>query len=82
MAWRVKIERLTVVYDGDLQILHLSQQLKATEQRCRHAVQDISLKLKSNVLSMECNYPIQEAVNVIFDRRLLSAANPSASNAR
>jgi hypothetical protein len=31
MAWRAKIKSLTVAYDGDLQILRLSQQLKAIE---------------------------------------------------
>jgi hypothetical protein len=73
---------LTVVYDGDLQIFYLSQPLKATEQRCRHVVQGISLKLKSNVLSLERNYLIQDVVDVIFDRRLLCATNPSANNAK
>jgi hypothetical protein len=31
MAWRAKIKSLTVVCDGFLEILHLSQQLKAGE---------------------------------------------------
>ncbi len=80
MAWRAKFENKTAVYDGDLQILHLSRQLKATEQRFRYDVQAANRKLKSNVLLLACNYPIQQAVNLIVDRRLLCATNPSASN--
>ena len=38
MARRAKMECSTEEYDSDLQILHLSEQLKATQQRCPHAV--------------------------------------------
>jgi hypothetical protein len=79
MAGRAKIEKLTAVYDGDLQILHLSQSLKAFHQFCRNDVQLISLRLKpkSNVLSMKRNYTIQQVVHKI--RRLLRATKPSAN---
>jgi hypothetical protein len=70
-----------VVSDGDL---HFPPPLKAIEQRCAPAVHVVSLnlKLKSNVLSVECNYLIQDVVNVIFDTRLLCTTNLSASNVR
>jgi hypothetical protein len=57
MTGRAKGESLMMVHDGDVQILHLSQQLKAIEQRCRHLLQAISREVKSNVLLLECNDP-------------------------
>ena len=66
MAWRAEINTLTAECDGGLQILHPPQQLKATQQQCRNAAQVIliTLKFKSNIMSLECNYQIQEIVNV------------------
>jgi hypothetical protein len=39
MAWRAKIESLTVVYDGFLEILHLSQLLEAGLKNVGEVVQ-------------------------------------------